>query len=551
MRKALKQTVIPALLTAVMLLSGCSGSQPTAKPAQTEPPTQTETAAPAASGSKVLVFGRGGDSVNLDPITTSDGESAFANRNMFETLVNYEETSTKVVPGLAESWDISPDGLTYTFKLRQGVKFHDGTDFNADAVVFNLNRWMDKSNPLHIPDAFTFYFDMFGGYKGDEGHLIDSVTAPDATTVVFKLRKPSAPFLQNLGMHCFGIASPAALEKYKDKFGENPVGTGPFKFVEWKRNDSITMVKNEQYWKQGYPKLDKVILKVIPENTARLTALTAGEIDMMAGVNPEDVQTVKENPELQLFLRPGMNLGFLGFNVQKKPFDNQKVREALSYAVNKAAIIEAFFGGLAVPAKNPLPPTIWGHNDEVKAHEFNLDKARQLLAEAGYPNGFKAKLWSMPVFRDYMPDSQKIAEVIQQDFKKIGVDIEIVTYEWATYLAKTSQGEQEMFLLGWIGDNGDPDNFLYSMLDKNNIGGNNRNQYGNEGVHKLLVQAQTERSQEKRAELYKKAQVIIAQDVPMVPLVHSQSAIAAKAQIVDYVPHPTGAESFEKIDFKE
>lgn len=554
MKKRVLSGAMTSLLALSMLLAGCGGAQTTQAPAEqpkTEAPATTPAAEPAKAGPKQLIIGRGGDTVGLDPIAQTDGESFKVTENVFDTLVGYAEETTEVVPSLAEKWEIAPDGLTYTFHLRSGVKFHDGTDFNAEAVKWNFERWSDKSHPQHNKEGFEYYNDMFGGYMGDETHIIKSVEAVDAQTVKFTLNRPLAPFIQNLGMSCFAIASPKAVQEAgPEKFNEKPVGTGPFKFVEWKRNDTITLEKNPDYWNAGFPKLDKLVFKVIPENTARLTALTSGEIDMMDGLNPDDAQTVKDNSDLQLILRPSMNLGFVGFNIEKKPLDNPKVREALAYAINKPAIIEAFFAGLGQPAVNPMPPSIWGHNNEIKDREFSIDKAKQLLSDAGFPNGFKIKFWAMPVARPYMPDGVKIAEAIQQDLKKIGVEAEIVTMEWATYLEKTKKGEQEMFMLGWTGDNGDPDNFLATLLDKNNIGGNNRTRWANEDAHKLLMAAQSATTKEEREKLYYQVQEIIFKDVPMVPLAHSTPALAARTNIIDYKPHPKGSESLEKVDLK-
>ena len=241
-----------------------------------------------------LVYGRGGDSTSLDPITSTEGETFKITINIFENLVNYGAQDTTLHPGLAKSWDVSSDGLTYTFHLQKGVKFQDGTDFNADAVVFNFDRWMngdDKKFP---------YYTMFGGYKKDEGHVIKEVKALDENTVQFVLKRPMAPFLKNLAMSPFGIASPTAVKKYGDKFREHPVGTGPFKFVEWKQNDRITIEKNPDYWQKGLPKLNKIIFRVIPENNARLNALSNGEIDVMDGLNNSDEATVKANNNLQI-----------------------------------------------------------------------------------------------------------------------------------------------------------------------------------------------------------------------------------------------------------
>ncbi|MGD8189000.1 ABC transporter substrate-binding protein [Brevibacillus ginsengisoli] len=547
-KKQMLGTALTGAITASMIVTGCS-SQPASKPADNAAQTQPTTT-DANKGGKTLIFARGGDAVTLDAIAATDGESFRVTDNILETLVNYKPGSTEVVPGLAEKWEVTPDGKTYTFHLRQGVKFTDGTDFDAEAVVFNFERWMDPSNPLHLKDQFSYFSDMFGGFKGSKDLVIESVKAVDKQTVEFKLTHAQAPFINNLGMTCFGIASPKALKEEKEKFGEHPVGTGPFIFKEWKREDTITVEKNPNYWQQGLPKLDKVIFKVIPDNTARLTALKSGEVDIIEGFNPDDVQSVKDSPDLQLILRPSMNVGYLGFNNEKKPFDNPKVREALGHAINKPALIQAFYGGLAQPATNMLAPKVWGYNDSITDRDYNLDKAKQLLAEAGYPNGFEVEFMAMPVSRPYMPSAQKTAEAIQQDFNKIGVKTKIITFEWATYLSKLKKGESQMFLIGWTGDNGDPDNFLATLLDKNTIGSNNYTRYASEDVHKLLMAAQTETDQAKRTELYKKAQELIFKDAPAIPLVHSNQAIAASKKVSGFVPSPTGTESMDVVDMQ-
>ncbi|WP_019119981.1 ABC transporter substrate-binding protein [Brevibacillus massiliensis] len=555
MKKRVLSAAFSGMLALALALAGCSGSQQAAQPSDNQggQPEQKQPQQPAETGKtgeKVLIYGRGGDTVSLDPATIDDGESARVTENIMETLVEYADGTMEIVPGLAEKWDIDPSGLKYTFHLRKGVKFHDGTDFNAEAVKFNFERWMDKNNPLHSPEGFAYYNDMFGGYKGDPDHVIKEVKVVDEYTVEFDLNRSQAPFLANLGMFPFAIASPKALQEQKEKFGEHPVGTGPFTFVEWQRNDHITIEKNPDYWNKDLPKLDKVVFKVIPDNSARLTALQSGEIDVMDGLNPEDAETVKANSDLQLMTRPPMNIGFLSFNVEKKPFDDKRVRQAIAYAVNKPALVEAFYSGLAMPAVNIMPPILLGYNDQIKDREFNLEKAKQLLAEAGYPDGFKTKFWAMPVPRPYIPNGQKMAEAMQQDFKKIGIETEIVTMDWATYLDKTKKGEQEMYLLGWNGDNGDPDNFIYVLLDKNNIGGGNRTRYANEEVHQLLLKAQTEVDPAKRSELYKKVQEILFDEVPVVPIAHAEPGIAAKASVKNYIPHPKGTEYLKKVDME-
>jgi len=339
------------MLTSVLLLAGCTGNK-----SATTAPEANGTEETAATGGGTLIVGRGGDSAALDPAIVTDGESLKIAQQVFDTLLDYKEGTTEVMPSLAESWTISDDALTYTFKLREGVKFHDGTDFNADAVVFNFNRWGDtKSKYKFEGDSFDYYDSMFGP---EEDRVIASVTATDPTTVVFKLNKPQAPFLQNLAMTCFGIASPKAIEDEKANFKSNPVGTGPFVFKEWKRSDSITLDKNPNYWQEGLPKMDQVIIRSIPDNTARYNALQNGEIDMMEDLSPDDLATLEANPALQKINRPPFNVAYLGFNTTKKPFDDPKVRVALNYAVDKKGLIDAFFAGQAEPAVNPIPPTL-------------------------------------------------------------------------------------------------------------------------------------------------------------------------------------------------
>ncbi len=537
MRKKTFKLLLISLLAISMFLVGCNSKT-------NEKAGSNDNNNESTPKKDTLVYGRGGDSTSLDPISTTEGETFKVTENIFETLLEYGDQDTTVNPGLAEKWTVSDDGLSYTFNLRQGVKFHDGTDFNAEAVVFNFDRWMNGN-----ADSFPYY-SMFGGYKGEEGHVIKEVKAVDDYTVQFVLTRPQAPFLKNLAMSPFGIASPTAVEKYGDKFRENPVGTGPFKFVEWKQNDTITLEKNPDYWQEGLPKLNKVIFRVIPENTARLNSLTNGEIDIMDGLNNSDEATVLGNDKLQIIERPSMNVGYLGLTTTRKPFDNKLVRQAINHAIDKKSIIDAFYGGKADPAVNPMPSSIEGYNDAIEPYPYDLDKAKALLKEAGYEKGFEIDLWAMPVARPYMPEAQKVAEVIQESLSQIGVKANIQSVEWATYLDKAAKGEFDMFMLGWTGDNGDPDNFLYTLLDKDSIGSNNYSQYSNDELHDVLIQAQTETEQAKRNDLYKKAQEIIHDDAPWVPLVHSTPLLAAAKDVANYLPHPTGSEALTKVEFK-
>ena len=492
-----------------------------------------------------LVFGRGGDSTSLDPSRVTEGESFKVTVNLYETLLNFGEQDTTINPGLATEWEPSEDGLTYTFKLREGVKFHDGTDFNADAVVKNFERWANGD-----AEKFPYYSSMFGGFKGDEGHVIDSVTADGDNTVLIKLTRSQAPFLKNIAMSMFAIASPTAFELGDDQFERNPVGTGPFKFVEWKPNETITIEKFDDYWDEGLPKLKKIIFQSFPDNSARLNALMAGDIDLADGINPSDGKSIEDNEKLQLFERPSMNVGYLGLTVTRPPFDKKEVRQAINYAIDKQSIIDSFFEGRANVAKNPMPPSISGYNDDVEGYEYNPEKAKELLKSVGLEDGFEMDLWAMPVPRPYMPDGKKVAEVIQKNLADIGITAKIVSHEWATYLDLASKGDADAFMLGWTGDNGDADNFLYTLLDKDTIGSNNYTYYSNDKLHDILIAAQTEVDEEKRNELYKEAQLIIHEDAPWVPLAHSTPLLGGAKNLSGFVPHPTGSDLLSNVEFK-
>ena len=491
--------------------------------------------APVKGGT--FVFGRGADSVGLDPAVVTDGESFRVTRNIYESLLEYTRDSPEVVPGLAKYWVTSPNGLEWKFELRRNVTFHDGTPCNAEAVVFNFERWMFEHHPYH-KGVFEYWKSMFGGFPG----FVQSVRAVDEFTVEFVLEKPMAPFLANLAMPMFGIASPTAIKKHGDDYFKNPVGTGSFRFREWRKDDRVVLERNPDYWGEK-ALLDRVIFRSIVDNSARLLELQAGSIDLMEFLNPDDIPTVKSDPNLQLLLRPSMNVGYLWWNVEKEPFGKLEVRRAIAHAINKRAIVEKLFGGIGIPAINMLPPSLWGYNDAVLDYAYDPAKAREYLAKAGLPNGFKTKLWAMPNPRPYMPQPTKIAEAIQADLKGVGIEAEIVTMDWATYLAKTREGEQDMYMLGWTGDNGDPDNFLYWFFGQKET----RSRYYNTKAAQLTAKAQAIFDQEERARLYREAQIVLKEDTANVPIAHTTPPLAAKKSVKGYMPHATGGEKLDTV----
>ena len=486
---------------------------------------------------RVLVMGRGGDSVGLDPALEDDGESFKVCDNIYDTLVGYKQETTELQPGLAESWEASQDGLTWTFHLRKDVKFHDGTDFDADAVVFSLKRQYVEDHPAHKVEGTFKYWKAMG-----MSDIVKDIREVDPHTLVIELKQPNAPFLSNLAMNFCSIVSPTAVRKYGVDFFKNPVGTGPFRFKTWIKDDRIVLERNPDHWREN-PRLDRLIFRSIPDQSVRLLELKKGTIDGMDNLHPDFLSEIQGDQNLIFVSQPGMNVGYLAMNTDVPPFNDVLVRRAMNHAINRRSLVDNLFQGLAEPAKNPIPPTMWGYNDDVQDYGYDPVRAKGLLAKAGYHNGFQTELWTMTAPRPYMPHPLKIAQAIQADLDAIGIQAKIVTWEWGTYLNKVENGEHPTALLGWIGDNGDPDNFLYVLLDKSvamSLPSQNIAFYRSDELHEVLIEARRVTDQDHRTALYRKAQEIVHRDAPWVPLVHTTQTAALQTGVRGFHLHPTG-----------
>ncbi|MCL5055184.1 MAG: ABC transporter substrate-binding protein [Firmicutes bacterium] len=490
-------------------------------------------------------MGREGDAVKLDPADITDGESAQVTENIFDTLVTYRNSSTQIKPDLALSWSSSKNGKIWIFHLRHHVRFQDGTKFNAASVVFNFDQWMNPKDPYHKYGKFIYWQTMWGGFPGK----VKKIQAIGKYTVKFTLSQPVAPFLKNLAMFCFAISSPTAVKKWKEDYFKHPVGTGPFKLVLWQRNERIVLNRNPYYWGEK-PKIKRLIFVPIKDSTTRMLELERGDIDFMTGVNVEEVKILKKDPAVRVLAKPGMNIAYLAMNCEKPPFNQIAVRQAVRYAINIKKIVEKLYEGLAVPAVNPIPPMILGYNPRLKKFHYNPRKAKELLAKAGFPNGFSTTLWYPPISRQYIPDPKAVAEAMQADLRKVGIKVKLITYDWGSYLYKTEMGEHSMAILGWIGDNGDPDDFLYALLDKTNAvkPAQNIAFYTNEKVHRLLLQAQKIFNPEKRKILYRQAIQIINQDSPWVPIAYADQIVAFNKKVKGFHLNPTGMLRFQNVE---
>jgi glutathione transport system substrate-binding protein len=494
-------------------------------------------AAGPSFAAKDVVFAVASTFTTTDPYDANDTLSQAMAKSFYEGLFGFDK-DMKLIPVLADSYTVSPDGLVYTIKLKQGIKFHDGTDFNAAAVKANLDRVTNPDNKLK---RYSLY------------NNIGKTEVVDPYTARITLKTPFSAFVNQLAHPSGVMISPAALAKYGKDIAFNPVGTGPFKFVEWKATDHLKVAKFDGYWKKGYPKVDSITWKPVVDNNSRAAMMQTGEAHFTFPVPYEVAEVLKSKPELDVVAAPSIVLRYLSMNTQQKPFDNLKVRQAIAYAINKDAVAKVAFSGYAAPAEGVAPQGV-EYAVKLGPWPYDVAKAKQLLAEAGYPNGFEVELWSAYNHTT----AQKVTQVLQQQLQQIGIRTKITLLEAGQRVEKVESWQDpktapvRLYYVGWSSSTGEADWALRPLLYGESWPPRlfNTAYYKNDKVDAAIKGAQLTTNSAEKAKLYKEAQEQIWADAPWAPLVTERLLSANNKKLSGVYVIPDASFNFTDVDLK-
>ncbi|RUO80627.1 peptide ABC transporter substrate-binding protein SapA [Idiomarina tyrosinivorans] len=524
-------------LGALTIVFGLTGCQPDTPPA------------PLQNG---LIYCSEGNPESFNPQLDASGTTVDATAaQLYDRLIDYDPESKRFVPALATKWQALDNGTRYRFTLRQHVAFHKtayftpSRTFNADDVVFSFNRWLKASHPYHDVNGGTYPFFTATGLD----KLITDVERINAYTVDIKLARPDSSFLANLATDFPIILSAEYAQQQLDKgHPENidrfPIGTGPFKFVEYRKDILIRYLRNENYWRQP-PEIEQLVYSITPNANKRMLKLLTRECDVIPYPLVNELTAMSQEENIRVLSEVSPNVAFWAFNTQHPPFDDPRVRRALSHAINRAAIVQAIYFGNAQLARSILPPTSWAYTDVNASYQYDPAKARALLKEAGYANGFSMDIWAMPVQRVYNPNAQRMAELMQADLAQVGVEAHIISYEWNTFRRRLAEGEHDSVLIGWYADNADPDNFFRPLLSCAAVRtGSNRANWCNKSFDELLIKAISVNDNDARAEIYRQAQQVLREQQPLLPIAHSVRYQAQQDYIHGVKLPPYGGISF-------
>lgn len=542
-------SVVTGAALAALVLSGCVASE-----------RGDDGAEGSADVDGTFVFAASSDPASLDPAFAQDGESFRVSRQIFEGLVGTEPGTADPAPLLAEEWESSEDGMSHTFTLKEGVTFHDGTPFNAEAVCFNFDRWFNWTG-LAASEAFGYYYNkLFKGYASNPEDAVYKSCTPDGeSSVTIELNKPFAGFIASLSLPSFGMQSPSALTEFgadevtgsaeAPQLSEyamgHPVGTGPYQFEEWAPGEQVTLTAYDEYWGEA-GQVDEIIFRTIDDPTARRQALESGSIDGYDLVGPADTKAL-EDDGFTMVSRPPFTILYLAFNQAVPELADPKVREALSYAIDKDALISQVLPEGTEKATQFVPPVVNGYNDGVTTYDFDQDKAKELLADAGFDEANPLKLtfnYPVNVSRPYMPDPEQIYTVLSSQLAEVGVETTPVSEEWVEYLDRTTgTADHGIHLLGWTGDYNDTDNFVGVFF------GQQSSEWGfdNPELFQKLTEARGVSNLDEQTALYEEINEDVAQFIPGVPLAHPAPTLAFDPRVESYPASPVNDEVFTDI----
>jgi dipeptide transport system substrate-binding protein len=477
-----------------------------------------------------------------------------SSRVLYDRLLAFQPGTTQVIPALAQSWEISNRGRVYTFKLRPNVRFHGsrlfqpGRTFNADDVVFSFERQWRSDHPYHKVSGTDY--PGFAGMRMK--HLLAAIDKLDDQTVRFTLKHPDASFPAVLAMDFASIlsaeyAGQLAAAQTPQLLDIHPIGTGPFRLLDYEPDKQILYQAHESYWR-GRPAINHLVFTITPDSDERWARLKAGDCHILPPLALNEMGRIKKQHGVRLLQKTAFDVGYLAFNVKQAPFDNRTVRRALTFAVNKQAIIDTVYQPAGRLATTPLLlETQFDDATTQEAYSYDPVKARRLLHEAGLADGFSTNLWYMPIARYYHPDARRVAQMIRDDWAAVGVDAQLISYDWPEFLRRSRNGEHASILLGWTGDNGDPDNFLSAVLGCDAVGGGNRAQWCDPSFEELLRQARVSIEPATRLELYKQAQWLFLNEAPWIPLAHSIRFQPIRREVQGFVMDVFGASYFHSV----
>jgi peptide/nickel transport system substrate-binding protein len=510
--------------------------------------------APSSNSSKVLIYGATGDPINLEPGNVTDGNSLVVQIQLYDRLLDFKPGTAELQPALATAWSSDTTGQVWTFKLRPGVKFHDGTALDAEAVAFNFRRWWDAADPQGYRQAgklYEIWTALLGGVRGNPNSILKEIKVVDPQTIQFVLKQPFAMFPDVVASAYFGIASPTAIKAAGAKYGTpgaQAVGTGPFRFKEWRTGDRLVLAKNPKYWQPQLPKSEGVVFRFVKDPSARLAQLRSGQLDFTVDLVPDQRGEVEADAQLKAVIRPTFNVGYLALNPSFKPLADVRVRQAIAHSLNRPALVKAFWGGLGQTDEYFTPPllTPWSQQQNIIGFSYDVAKAKQLLAAAGYSQGFDLDLWYMNVSRQSFPVPKAIAEAMAADLGKVGIRAKLRTQDWAAYIAGRNQPPgYQSYMMGWTGDYGSADNFLYYHFGPG--GTQDIGNWKNEPLWNLLNKARATPDLNQRNQIYAEADSIIRNAALRIPIAHSQALLAQRKSLVGWTPSPLGIESFAAV----